>query len=53
MTQREPHSYFSFQAIVDRPRVYWPNDAQVAVWVIPNRGLEYIFDHYMASGVTF
>jgi len=32
----EPFRLFPFQAIVDRPRVKWPNDARVAVWVIPN-----------------
>ncbi len=28
--------FFPYQAIVDRPRVMWPNGAHVAVWVIPN-----------------
>lgn len=32
----EPFRLFPYQAIVDRPRVAWPNDARVAVWVIPN-----------------
>ena len=32
----EPFRLFPYQAIVDRPRVKWPNDARVAVWVIPN-----------------
>ncbi len=32
----EPFRLFPFEAIVDRPRVVWPNDARVAVWVIPN-----------------
>jgi allantoinase len=32
----EPFRLFPYQAIVDRPRVTWPNDARVAVWVIPN-----------------
>jgi peptidoglycan/xylan/chitin deacetylase (PgdA/CDA1 family) len=32
----EPFRLFPFEAIVDRPRVAWPNDARVAVWVIPN-----------------
>ena len=32
----EPFRLFPYQAIVDRPRVAWPNDACVAVWVIPN-----------------
>jgi peptidoglycan/xylan/chitin deacetylase (PgdA/CDA1 family) len=29
-------SFFPYQAIVDRPSIAWPNDARVAVWVIPN-----------------
>jgi allantoinase len=29
-------SFFPYQAIVDRPRISWPDDARVAVWVIPN-----------------
>jgi peptidoglycan/xylan/chitin deacetylase (PgdA/CDA1 family) len=29
-------SFFPYQAIVDRPRITWPNGASVAVWVIPN-----------------
>jgi allantoinase len=32
----EPFRLFPYQAIVDRPRVTWPNGARVAVWVIPN-----------------
>lgn len=38
MSQRDhyPHSLFPYQAIVDRPRVRWPNDRSVAIWVIPN-----------------
>jgi allantoinase len=32
----EPFRLFPYQAIVDRPSVKWPNDARVAVWVIPN-----------------
>jgi peptidoglycan/xylan/chitin deacetylase (PgdA/CDA1 family) len=31
-----PFRLFPYQAIVDRPRVTWPNGARVAVWVIPN-----------------
>lgn len=31
-----PFALFPYQAIVDRPRVTWPNGARVAVWVIPN-----------------
>ncbi len=32
----DPFRLFPYQAIVDRPRVTWPNGAYVAVWVIPN-----------------
>ncbi len=32
----DPFRLFPYQAIVDRPRVTWPNGARVAVWVIPN-----------------
>jgi len=30
------HGRFEYSAIVDRPRLSWPNGARVAVWVIPN-----------------
>ena len=30
------HDRFEYSAIVDRPRLQWPNGARVAVWVIPN-----------------
>jgi len=30
------HNRFAYSAIVDRPRLEWPNGARVAVWVIPN-----------------
>jgi allantoinase len=30
------HDRFAYSAIVDRPRLEWPNGARVAVWVIPN-----------------
>jgi peptidoglycan/xylan/chitin deacetylase (PgdA/CDA1 family) len=30
------HGRFDYSAIVDRPRLSWPNGARVAVWVIPN-----------------
>ncbi len=32
----DPFRFFPYQAIVDRPLIAWPNDAAVAVWVIPN-----------------
>ena len=32
----DPFPYFPYQAIVDRPRIVWPDGARVAVWVIPN-----------------
>jgi peptidoglycan/xylan/chitin deacetylase (PgdA/CDA1 family) len=30
------HDRFAYSAIVDRPRLSWPNGARVALWVIPN-----------------
>lgn len=30
------HNRFDYSAIIDRPRLSWPNGARVAVWVIPN-----------------
>ena len=30
------HDRFDYSAIVDRPRLRWPDGARVAVWVIPN-----------------
>jgi len=30
------HDRFDYSAIIDRPRLTWPNGARVAVWVIPN-----------------
>src|SRR5262249_39507089 len=30
------HGRFDYSPIIDRPRLSWPNDARVAVWVIPN-----------------
>jgi allantoinase len=32
----DPFALFPYQAIVDRPRVTWPNAARLAVWIIPN-----------------
>jgi peptidoglycan/xylan/chitin deacetylase (PgdA/CDA1 family) len=34
--ESDPFRLFPYQAIVDRPRIAWPNDARLAVWVIPN-----------------
>jgi peptidoglycan/xylan/chitin deacetylase (PgdA/CDA1 family) len=36
MPKADPFALFPYQAIVDRPKVAWPNGASVAVWVIPN-----------------
>ena len=44
-TKRTPeeHDRFPYSAIVDRPKLRWPNGARIAVWVVPN--LEhYLFD---------
>jgi hypothetical protein len=30
------HDRFDYSAIIDRPRLSWPDGARVAVWVIPN-----------------
>jgi allantoinase len=30
------HGRFDYSAIIDRPKLKWPNGARVAVWVIPN-----------------
>lgn len=32
----DPFALFPYRAIVDAPKVQWPNEARVAVWVIPN-----------------
>lgn len=32
----EQTSLFPYMAIVDRPKLSWPKDARVAVWVVPN-----------------
>src|SRR6202012_2228764 len=32
----DPFDLFPYQAIVDRPKITWPNGARLAVWVIPN-----------------
>jgi allantoinase len=39
----QEHGRFPYSAIVDRPRLQWPNGARVAVWVIPNVE-HYLFD---------
>jgi peptidoglycan/xylan/chitin deacetylase (PgdA/CDA1 family) len=36
MTDTNPHTLFPYRAIVDAPKITWPNNARVAVWVIPN-----------------
>lgn len=30
------HDRFDYSAIVDRPKLAWPNGARIAVWMIPN-----------------
>jgi peptidoglycan/xylan/chitin deacetylase (PgdA/CDA1 family) len=32
----DPFALFPYQAIIDRPKITWPNGARIAVWVIPN-----------------
>jgi allantoinase len=34
--ESDPFRLFPYRAIIDHPRVAWPNGARVAVWVIPN-----------------
>src|SRR3984885_4033806 len=36
MKDFDPTSLFPYSAIIDRVPVRWPNDAKIAVWVIPN-----------------
>jgi allantoinase len=31
-----PYGPFPYSPIIHRPRLSWPNGAQVALWVIPN-----------------
>lgn len=42
------HGRFPYSAIVDRPKLTWPNGARVAVWVIPNIE-HFLFDRPSAS----
>jgi peptidoglycan/xylan/chitin deacetylase (PgdA/CDA1 family) len=44
----QEHSRFPYSAIVDRPRLQWPNGARVAVWVIPNIE-HFLFDRPSSS----
>jgi allantoinase len=34
--QPSPYGPFEYSAIIDRPRLEWPHQARVALWVIPN-----------------
>lgn len=45
------HDRFPYSAIVDRPPLRWPNDARVAVWVIPNIE-HFLFDRPSSSIIT-
>jgi allantoinase len=31
-----PHAMIPYRAIVDAPKIVWPNGARIAVWVVPN-----------------
>jgi len=45
----DPNSIFPYSPIVDRPPVKWPNEARVAVWVVPN--IEHFhFDGFAPNG---
>jgi len=47
-TTPQEHGRFPYSAIVDRPRLQWPNGARVAVWVIPNIE-HFLFDRPSSS----
>jgi len=47
-TAPQEHDRFPYSAIVDRPRLQWPNGARVAVWVIPNIE-HFLFDRPSSS----
>jgi allantoinase len=36
VSHSDPFALFPYRAIVDAPKIVWPNGARVAVWVIPN-----------------
>lgn len=36
MDRSDPHALYPYRAIVDAPKIVWPNGARVAVWVAPN-----------------
>lgn len=36
MQEFELSSLYPYQAIVDRPKIVWPNGKRIAVWVVPN-----------------
>src|ERR1700737_5245770 len=44
----EDHGRFPYSAIIDRKPLRWPNDARVAVWVIPNIE-QFLFDRPSTS----
>ncbi|WP_244610554.1 polysaccharide deacetylase family protein [Microvirga pakistanensis] len=48
MIPPQEHDRFPYSAIVDRPRLHWPNGARVAVWVIPNIE-HFLFDRPSSS----
>lgn len=48
MIPPQEHDRFPYSAIVDRPRLHWPNGARIAVWVIPNIE-HFLFDRPSSS----
>ncbi len=36
MEHPDPFAQYPYRAIVDAPKIVWPNGARVAVWVVPN-----------------
>jgi peptidoglycan/xylan/chitin deacetylase (PgdA/CDA1 family) len=51
-TAPHEHDRFPYSAIVDRPKLTWPNGARVAIWVIPNIE-HFLFDRPSSSLVDF
>lgn len=48
MSEPAKHDRFRYSPIVDRPPLRWPNDARVALWVIPNIE-HFLFDRRSTS----
>ena len=44
MDNGEQHALYEYLPIVRRPRISWPNDARVALWIVPN------IEHHVLDG---